>query len=81
MNRPISRDEAEKALKGEKRAVVFEVLYFGNDQKFTYTDIDRINFDNVRRLTLAFPQGSGESIYLGNGDWANKDRKKVRRKR
>lgn len=75
----VSKSDVEKALKGEKREVIFDVWYYDNDKKYTYTNINHINFNNVRRLTLVFPTGSGENIYVGNGEWANKDRKKVRR--
>lgn len=40
-------------------------------------DFDKIRFP-VAKAMLKFPQGSRGSIYLGNGDYASKDKMKVR---
>jgi hypothetical protein len=79
MNHPmVTKKDVERALRGEKRTPKFEVHYFDRSDPVIYTQIGQINFDKVRKVVLVFPEWSGTQVYLGDGDWVTRDRKKVR---
>jgi hypothetical protein len=74
----VNRDQVERALKKETRPVQFEVHYQGRDEPVLYKDINQINFDKTKKVVLVFPEGSGPWIYVDDGKWVSKDRKRVR---
>lgn len=79
MNHPlVTRSDVERALRKDTRPVKFEVHYHGRIEPVTYNRIDQINFDRIKKIVLVFPPGSGDEIYVADGEWKTKDRKKVR---
>ena len=78
----VERADFDRALRSASRVAVHAEVTLLNRRKVKYSprDFGRIPFP-VLDAVLQFEQGSGEFVYVGNGEGYTKDRTKIRTKR
>ena len=75
----VQKEDFKKAVAQSPNALAVDILYQDRAEYVRYSgkDFDKIRFP-VRKAVLIFPTGSRGVKHLGDGDFAPRDRKKIR---